>query len=103
MPDGTIKAGNKIFMSRGCPFQCTFCDKAVFGDKHVTMSAERVVEQIERQQKDFGYHEFGMDDDNFMVNKKNARRICELILERGLKVRWLVASHINTPTASSCS
>lgn len=96
MPDGTIKAGNKIFMSRGCPFQCTFCDKAVFGDKHVTLSAERVVEQIECLQKDFGYQEFCMDDDNFMVNKKNARRICELILERRLKLRWLVASHINT-------
>jgi radical SAM superfamily enzyme YgiQ (UPF0313 family) len=96
MPDGSIKAGNKVFMSRGCPFQCTFCDKSVFGPEHVTRSAARIVDQIVHLQQEYGYDEMGLDDDNFMLNKNLARQVCHLILDRGIKVRWLVASHINT-------
>lgn len=96
LSDGTIKAGNKIFMSRGCPFQCTFCDRSVFGNQHVSRSAAHVVDQIVDLQQRYGYEEFALDDENFMVNKSLAHEICDLILTRNLRIRWLVGSHINT-------
>src|SRR4051795_6540841 len=55
--------------SRGCPFQCEFCDIIViFGRRPRVKSAEQVVAEVEQQYR-LGAHVIFLVDDNFIGNK----------------------------------
>ena len=56
--------------SRGCPFQCEFCDIIViFGRKPRIKTPEQVVAEIDAQHK-LGGRVIFLVDDNFIGNKK---------------------------------
>ncbi|AGA26070.1 B12-binding domain-containing radical SAM protein [Singulisphaera acidiphila] len=70
-----------IQTSRGCPFQCEFCDIIViFGRKPRVKTAELVVAEIDAQHK-LGVHVIFLVDDNFIGNKKAAKVILRAIVE----------------------
>ena len=67
--------------SRGCPFQCEFCDIIViFGRKPRIKTPETVVAEIEAQHK-LGVRVIFLVDDNFIGNKKAAKTILRAIIE----------------------
>lgn len=94
---GTYKnlpAGSMI-TSRGCPFKCTFCDRAVFGNKFRFRSPENVVAEIEVLLKDFGAKEIRIWDDTFNADTQRVKEICRLILKRKLKFTWTCLGRVN--------
>ena len=67
--------------SRGCPFQCEFCDIIViFGRKPRIKTPEMVVAEIEAQVK-LGARMIFLVDDNFIGNKKLAKGILRAIIK----------------------
>lgn len=79
----------KYFSSQGCPFGCGFCaETSMYGRGWVGFSPERVVDDLERLQKDFGVDAIDFADTNFFVSKKRVKAICEGIIERGLDLKW---------------
>lgn len=77
-----------IITSRGCPFQCIYCDKSVFGSKYRVRSPKNVVDEIEYLINKFGVKEIIFCDDNFTLIKKRVSDICDEILKRKLKIYW---------------
>lgn len=73
--------------SRGCPFKCAYCNKNVFGRIFRAKSARRVIEEMEYMHHE-GFNEIFLADDNFSCDIERAKRICEEILSRGLKIPW---------------
>ncbi|MDG3007055.1 B12-binding domain-containing radical SAM protein [Paludisphaera mucosa] len=66
--------------SRGCPFQCEFCDIIViFGRKPRIKTPEMVVAEIEAQHR-LGVRLIFLVDDNFIGNKKAAKTILRAII-----------------------
>ena len=66
--------------SRGCPFQCEFCDIIViFGRKPRVKNPEQVVAEIDMQRK-LGARVIFLVDDNFIGNKKLAKGILRAII-----------------------
>jgi radical SAM superfamily enzyme YgiQ (UPF0313 family) len=51
-------------------------------------SPENVVDEIEDVVKKFGISFIHFEDDNLTLKKERIRRICDLILERKLKIKW---------------
>ncbi len=67
--------------SRGCPFQCEFCDIIViFGRKPRIKTPEMVVSEVDAQHK-LGVRVIFLVDDNFIGNKKVAKVILRAIIE----------------------
>jgi len=84
-----------IITSRGCPFICDFCSRAVFGNKFRTRSAKNIVDEIESV-KTLGYERVWFADDCFTLSKKRLLNICKEIIERELHVDWECLSRVDT-------
>ena len=74
-----------LVTSRGCPFKCTYCHD-IFAKSIQYRSPEVVVDEMELLVKQYGIEEFHIVDDTFNLNMKRAKRIMDMIVERGLKV-----------------
>lgn len=84
-----------MFTSRGCPHQCVFCDKSVFGSKYRMRSADNVVEEIEEVVSKLRSVSIIFYDDLFTANKERVIKICQGILDKGLKVDWKCESRVD--------
>ncbi len=94
-PHGREKPFFATITSRGCPYHCTYCSKAVFGNKFRAQSPKRVVDEVEYYIKRFGAKEIAFYDDVFTLDKKRVYGIVDEILRRGLKVCWTCETRAN--------
>jgi len=74
-----------LFTSRGCPYTCIYCHD-IFAKRFRAHSAERVVSELEYLNTRFGIRDFEFYDDTFNFDKDRARKICDLIVEKQLKI-----------------
>jgi radical SAM superfamily enzyme YgiQ (UPF0313 family) len=84
-----------ILTSRGCPYQCIFCSKSIYGRHFNQRSPKNVIEEI-RILEGEGYSEVLIVDDTFTVNKKWVLEFCGLFNELRLKMRWNCHARVNT-------
>jgi len=77
-----------ILTSRGCPYQCIYCNKSIFGFKFRARSPKNVVDEIEYLIDRFGARELSIHDDVFALDTKRAEKICDLIIERKIDIAW---------------
>ena len=84
-----------IISSRGCPYGCLFCNKAMFGQQWRARSASNVVDEIESVHKTHGVKTFIFYDDLFVTDRKRAMDICQGIIDRGLKIDWKCEARVN--------
>jgi radical SAM superfamily enzyme YgiQ (UPF0313 family) len=77
-----------LVSSRGCPNNCLFCDRTVFGRACRMFSAEYVLDMIGRLHKDYGVRELVFEDDTFVVNKPRVLKICEGLRKSGWGITW---------------
>ena len=81
--------------SRGCPYQCLFCDRAYYGKLHRMRSPENVVTEMAECAK-LGIEEIDFQDDIFTLQKKRVMAICELLLKQDWRLKWNVRARIDT-------
>jgi len=78
-----------IQSSRGCSYNCDFCPYMVSQTKYYRRrNPEQVIEEIAHNVSVYGMRSFLFRDICYTLNKKHARRISELMLERGLVLEW---------------
>ena len=87
-----------IMSSRGCPAQCKFCDRSVFGNRFRAHSAKRIVDEIELLVKKYGAREIKFWDDTFTLNQARIKEMCELIKERKIDVVWTCLTRVDAST-----
>lgn len=84
-----------LLTSRGCPFQCTFCEtKLTFGRSFRYHSTERVLSDLE-ELLSRGYTSFQFYDDIFTANKKRVIDLCEGIIRQNWKIEWMCFTRTN--------
>jgi len=84
-----------MITSRGCPYHCSYCSKAVFGSRFRAQSPKRVVGEIAYYQRRFGTKEIAFYDDVFTLDRNRAYEIAEEILRLGIKVCWTCETRAN--------
>lgn len=75
-----------IFTSRGCPFGCYYCHN-LFGKKVRFRSPQNVIDEISYLVSKYGVKEIEILDDVFNIDKQRAKKICDMILEKGIEIK----------------
>ena len=75
-----------LFTSRGCPYQCVFCSRSVFGKRWRGHSPEYVLTEIEHLSEHYGVRSVSFLDDNFTFDLDRAEKILDGIIARKWKV-----------------
>ncbi len=84
-----------IFTSRGCPFQCVFC-QTPFGKKVRFHSAEYVADEITSLVRDFGVREIKINDDTFNLVEERVLKIFDILSKRGIRLPWACNLRVDT-------
>lgn len=84
-----------VMTSRGCPFQCDFCSRPVFGNVFRTRSAANIVDEMETVLA-LGYDRIWFADDCFTLNRKRLVSICDEITRRHVRIGWECLSRVDT-------
>lgn len=86
---GSYKIG-QMTISRGCPYNCTFCTSTVFWNRRIRYrDTESVLEEMRILNEDYGVDIISINDDNFLVNKKKAMEVMQGIIDRNLNIKWI--------------
>jgi radical SAM superfamily enzyme YgiQ (UPF0313 family) len=73
-----------IMASRGCPYQCVFCNKSIWGSKVRFRKPELIIKEIEWLHHKYGVREIFFQDDTFNLDRSWAEKIFKLIIEKKL-------------------
>jgi radical SAM superfamily enzyme YgiQ (UPF0313 family) len=69
-----------ILTSRGCPFDCAFCQAPqMCGRRWLAKSPERVLEEVRHHIGTYGVTDFHIQDENFGVDRGRAEEVCRLL------------------------
>ena len=78
-----------MLSSRGCPYPCNFCVVPKTNErKWRSRSPENVVKELEYFKDKLGVTEFHFEDLNPTVNDKRTKELCNLLIEKNLKISW---------------
>lgn len=83
-----------IFATRGCVFNCSFCDTALWRNRWRTRTPENIIAEIEEVKKNYDIHWFRFPDDSLNLNKKWFVDFCEKIARCNIK--WTMLSRSDT-------
>ena len=88
-----------VVTSRGCPYKCVFCTHhVVWGRKWRGRSPENVVDELEKIISAYGVQQVDFLDDNMTLDRVRMERICDLIVERGLRFEWFTPNGVRADT-----
>lgn len=86
-----------MMISRGCPFNCTYCSThAAFGYKVRSRTPERVIEEIKHLVDKHGARQISFWDDVLTINKEWIHKLCDLMIQEKLGLIWNCYAHPNT-------
>ncbi len=94
-----VRLSNKTFDSvltaRGCPFKCKFCTFSLNPLGQKRDYTERPLESVIDELKTITADVVLFADDNFFTNPKRSGKLCDLIVENGIKKFFAVQARID--------
>jgi anaerobic magnesium-protoporphyrin IX monomethyl ester cyclase len=95
---GMQPAGN-LMTSRGCPFYCSFCATPTNWGRAVRgLTPENVLKEAELLVDRYHAKLLWFYDDTFNYNPKRTEKICDLMIERGLNIKWYCEVRVDLMT-----
>lgn len=88
-----------MMVSRGCPFDCTFCASFITKGRQVRYrSVDNVIEEIRLLINDYGIKEIQFIDDNFTLKRSYVRELCARIIDEQLDFSWCCPNGVRLDT-----
>ena len=89
-----LSPGATMITSRGCPYQCSFCDRSVFKQGYRYNSAEYIYEHMRYLRTRFGIRHINIYDDLFTAHRRRIRELCELLISRPIGMQFNCAVRV---------
>jgi anaerobic magnesium-protoporphyrin IX monomethyl ester cyclase len=83
-----------IISSRGCPYQCSYCDRSVYRRSFRFNSAEYLYEHMAYLKKEFGVKHIFFYDDLFTFNRERIEKFCGLLQSKPLYMTFNCAVRV---------
>ncbi|MRR58185.1 MAG: radical SAM protein [Deltaproteobacteria bacterium] len=88
--------GISVIVSRGCPFQCTFCAvHQTMGRKWRIKSPQRVVDELLSLKERHRIEGVWFKDSIFNLDREWVRQFCRLMIERDTGITWQALTRID--------
>ncbi|MDI6641706.1 MAG: radical SAM protein, partial [Elusimicrobiota bacterium] len=91
--------GIVLLTSRGCPYNCSFCQplaNQMFGRRIRYRSVENVINELKYIVSKYKVKYVSFQDDTFTVRKKWVLELCRRIREEKLAIQWSAQSRVDT-------
>jgi len=89
-----LSPGATMVTSRGCPYQCSYCDRSVFRQGFRYNSAEYVYEHLKYLHMRFGVCHVNIYDDLFTANRRRISKLCDLLVSKPLGMQFNCAVRV---------
>jgi radical SAM superfamily enzyme YgiQ (UPF0313 family) len=85
-----------IASSRGCPYQCVFCDTAPFwGRRCRSRGVKNVIREMVHLRDTYGIREFEFVDDTFVLNRQRVFEFCERLKQEKPEMKWTCCGRVD--------
>lgn len=85
-----------MITSRGCPYSCIYCDRPNrMGNKWRSFSNRRIVGEMQELKYRYGIKEIIFFDDEFITDRLRTIELCNLILEKKIRIIWECRSRVD--------
>ncbi len=74
--------------SRGCPYQCPFCLKVMFGQGVRVKPIPQLIDEIERVIREYRFRNIYFFDLEFAFNKQRVMELCRNLIKMDLNFSW---------------
>jgi anaerobic magnesium-protoporphyrin IX monomethyl ester cyclase len=81
--------------TRGCPYNCTWCAKPIYGRKYNTRSPRNVVDEIEFLINKYGVDYFWICDDIFGLKPGWIQQFRDQVKNRNLNFKYMMQSRVD--------
>ena len=88
-----------IMLTYGCPFNCDFCSKPVFGNLFRKRNLDKVIEEI-KDIKILGFDNLWIADDSLTLDNKYLEAFCQKLIQENINIQWSCLSRIKGITES---
>lgn len=93
---GVHARATSLMASRGCPFQCAFCDvHTTQGRKLRLRSPQSIVGELRFNVETFGIREFVFKDSTFTVNRRWVSELLDGIMGEKLPISWSINTRVD--------
>ena len=86
--------GATMITSRGCMYQCSYCDRSVFRKTYRYNSASYIYEHMRFLRKRFHVRHINIYDDLFTMNRKRIVELCDKLSRHPLKMQFNCAVRV---------
>lgn len=84
-----------VITSRGCPFQCDFCSRPIFGNRFRSRMTAGIVDEAQTV-KALGYERVWFADDCFTLSRERLLDMCSELIHRRVDIGWECLSRVDT-------
>ena len=84
-----------MITSRGCPFDCSFCSRAVFGNHVRVRSPENVIEEAGALVERYRIREIYFADDCMTLHRARTEELCDRLIRSGLDLTWTCSTRVD--------
>jgi anaerobic magnesium-protoporphyrin IX monomethyl ester cyclase len=86
--------GATMVTSRGCPYQCSYCDRSVFKQGYRYNSAAYIYAHLQHLRDRFGVRHVNIYDDLFTAHRKRIVALCTLLSDKPLGMQFNCAVRV---------
>jgi magnesium-protoporphyrin IX monomethyl ester (oxidative) cyclase len=88
------RPGATMVTSRGCPFQCSYCDRSVFKRGYRYNSAEYIFEHMHHLRRRFNVRHINIYDDLFTADRRRIAALCERLASSSMDLQFNCAVRV---------
>ncbi|HBF38864.1 MAG TPA: B12-binding domain-containing radical SAM protein [Firmicutes bacterium] len=86
--------GTSMVTSRGCLFQCSYCDRSVFKKGFRYNTAQYIYNHLKYLNHDFGIHHVNIYDDLFTTDEERIVELCEMLTKNPIDIQFNCALRV---------